>query len=125
MNQRKPPHGFLVVYLGALLTFSIVWVAYDVVMMLLWTGKTLLHSGWIDVAALAFDVIGVVCLLALCRGKKWGFYGYVLLCTAELGFEWTIVGYSRRDLVFTFAVLVGLCLALQVGGERQGWKQLE
>ena len=66
-----------------------------------------------------------MCLLALFRWKKWGFCGFVLICTANLGFRWTGFGYPMRDVLFTFAALVVLCVALQIGGERQGWKQLE
>ncbi|GAA0346327.1 hypothetical protein GCM10010151_39950 [Actinoallomurus spadix] len=113
------------VYLGTLLTFSIVGLAYDVVVLLWNAGRIPLHAQWICLAAMASDVIGVVCLLALCRWKKWGFYGYALLCAADLGFSRAIVGHLVRENVLTFAVLVGLCVALQIGGERQGWKQLE
>jgi hypothetical protein len=49
----------------------------------------------------------------------------VLLCTADLGFRWTSFGYPLRDAVVTFAALIVLCVALQIDGERQAWKQLE
>jgi hypothetical protein len=113
------------VYLGALLFLGVIGSVYDLLVVLVYAREIPLHDRWTYLAAILSGALGVVCLLALLRWKKWGFYGFVLLCTADLGFRWTSFGYPERDALFTFAALVVLCVALQIGGERQGWKQLE
>jgi hypothetical protein len=123
--QQKQRHGFLAVYLGSLLAFAVIGTAYDVVVALAYTRDIPFHDRWTYLVSVLSGALGVVFLVALLRWKKWGFYGFVLLCTADLGFRWTSFGYPMRDAVSTFVALVVLCVALQVGGERQGWKQLD
>lgn len=125
MNQQKHRHGFLAVYLGSFLFLGVFGSLYDLLVVLVYAREIPLHDRWVYLAAILSGALGVVCLLALFRWKKWGFYGYVLICTANLGFRWTSFGYPTRDVLFTFVALVVLCVALQIGGERQAWKQLE
>jgi hypothetical protein len=113
------------VYLGSLLILGVIGSVYDLLVVLVYAREIPLPDRWAYLAATLSGALGVACLLALFRWKKWGFYGFVLLCTADLGFKWTSFGYPMRDALFTFAALVVLCVALQIGGEHQGWTQLE
>lgn len=112
-------------YLGSLLFLTVIGSVYDLLVVLVYAREIPFHDRWIYLAAILSGALGVVCLLALFRWRRWGFYGYVLLCTANLGIPCTTFGSRMRDALATFALLVVLCVALQIGGERQGWKQLE
>lgn len=112
-------------YLGLLLTLSVIGSVYNLLVLLVYVRELPLHHRWLSLAAILCNALSAVCLLALFWWKKWGFYGYLLLSVAALAIPWTTFGSLMRDAVATFVMLVVLCVTLQVGGERQGWKQLE
>ena len=71
-----------------------------------------------------FGVINIMCLIALFKWKKWGFYGAlasgILVCVINVS-----IGLNIVQAVLGLAGIAILYGVLQIGGDKKGWAQLE
>ncbi len=78
---------------------------------------------WYAKLLLVLGVFNIVCLIALFKWKKWGFYGAVVS-----GLLWSVVFLAEGFIpsaVLGLVYIVALYGVLQLGGDKSGWRQLE
>ena len=78
-------------------------------------------AGW---AMGALSAASVACVLGLFRWRRWGFYCYSLVAVAVFAVNIT-AGVGPGPAAVGFVGSMVLFLALQVGGPRRGWSQLD
>ncbi len=78
-------------------------------------------AGW---AVGALSAACVACVLALFRWRRWGIYGYLLAAAAVFAVN-VAAGLGPGPAAIGFVGSAVLLLALQVGGPKRGWSQLE
>ena len=96
----------------------VAWLLFSLVANLI-TGLIALTTAipWLP----AIVVPNVICIFALFRGKKWGFYG--LLANAIVGYAALLsLGQIRFEGFIGIAILFGV---LQLGKPKSGWEQLK
>lgn len=123
--QQKQRHGCLAVYLALVIGIGAVISVFNLLELVAYRKYILPDERWLYVASGLSAAASAACGIALFQWKKWGFYGLVLLALVNTSLKLIIFDYSLGYVVAGFVGLVVLCAALQVGGEREGWKQLE
>jgi hypothetical protein len=124
MSEGKQRHGCLT----AVLVVNIILNAFAILGNLL--GGAMTRQSFPDAPGWALPVLAIagifstVCLVALFRWKKWGFYGAV--ATTVLAFVVNLaVGLTIAQALIGFVGIALLYGVLQIGGDKKGWTQLE
>lgn len=68
------------------------------------------------------NILMIVCLVAVFRWKRWGFYVGVVVATFFLNLA---IGLSLGSALFGFVGLAILYGVLQIGGQDSAWSQLD
>ena len=124
MSEVKQRHGCLT----AFLVVAIIGNAVAVLLYIFATGTVLQSfpgaSPWTLVVLAVVGILNIVCLIALFKWKKWGFYAALVFSFVTFAVNLVLgVGIIRAILGFIgIAILYGV---LQIGGPRKGWTQLE
>ena len=123
--RQKQRHGCLTIYLALVIGIGAVISVFNLLELVAYRKYILPDERWLYVAAGLSAAASAVCGIALFQWKKWGFYGLLLVVVVNTGLKLITFEYSLGYVVAGFASLVILCAALQIGGEREAWKQLE
>jgi hypothetical protein len=124
MARDKERHGFLTLWLVLMLLSHSV-TAYSVA-----TGAQAMREsmpampGWAVPVMLLLNVVAIACTLGLFMWQKWGFWGICGVAVVGFGVNLAI-GLGLGMALIGFASVVILFIALQVGGDRKGWPQLD
>jgi hypothetical protein len=124
MPKDKQRHGCLT----AFLIFGIIMNVIASLMNLL--GGAMIRQHFPDAPVWSLPVLGlagifnIVCLVALFKWKKWGFYGAV--ASAVLAFVVNLViGINILQALLGLVGIAVLYGVLQIGGDNKGWNNLE
>lgn len=79
--------------------------------------------GW-KLIFISFTTLCLAGSVGLWKWRRWGFWLYLFSTFVIVGLE-VFGGASPQRIAASFAVLIVLYAALQIGGKRNGWKQLE
>ena len=124
-QPRKVRHGCLMALLLWLFFANVVAAILSPLVLASIRQKTIPEfPDWVAWAIGGCSAVSILFVLALFRWKRWGFYGYALAAIAIFALNVHAglgVGAAALGLVGT----VTLFAALQIGGERKGWSQLE
>ncbi len=124
MKIEKDRHWFLTLWL-VLLLLSNAYGLYSNV-----TGGSNLREahpnapGW---AFLMFNLMGLIALvsvIALFMWKKWGFWAFGVASIVGFGVN-LVIGLSLGFAALGFLAIGILFVALRIGGDMNGWSQLE
>jgi hypothetical protein len=125
MATSKDRHGFLTLWLLLMLLANLAAMFTN------FTGAAAMREAYPSAPGWSITVLGVLALLnvvaiaALFLWKKWGFWLYCLNGLASAGINLFVVGLGAAFALIGLAGIVVLFVALQVGGERKGWPQLD
>jgi peptidoglycan/LPS O-acetylase OafA/YrhL len=125
MAMSKERHWFLTLWLVLMLLANLAAAFTN------FTGAAAMREAYPNAPGWSITVLGVLALLnvvgvaALFLWKKWGFWLFCLSGLAAAGINLFVVGLGAGLSLFGLAGLVVLFIALQVGGERKGWPQLD
>ena len=138
MSNTKQRHGCLTAYLIFALIMNLVTV-FRFFSVSLHSGQNLQQLPtwafpaqnplpfWASLLAATSVVFHLVCLIALFRWRKWGFYG--ILMSFVLNF--TLLAVFANIIIPVMGAVFGslgvatLYGVLQIGGDKSGWTQLE
>ena len=124
MPESKRRNGWLTAYLCIMVIANA-----GTALLYLFAGVSVRASspglpGWSTPALAASALINLVCVIAIFRWKKWGFWGLCVMTAVVFVANLSIgvsFGMALTGLL-GFAILYG---ALQIGTDSKGWPQLE
>lgn len=116
---------------GAVTAVLIVFIVFAALSLLfnLSLGSTIEESypdapTWAPFMLVLLNILMIVCLVAVFRWKRWGFYVYVGVVVATF-FLNLAIGLSLGSALFGFVGLAILYGVLQIGGQNSAWSQLD
>lgn len=125
MNEVKKRQWALTVYLVfSIVCLSIMFISYRYMgSSTAYTQKFSNAPSWALPALRYVSLFHIICLVAIFRWKKWGFWGAVAASVLSVVINIIIQGKFIENLndLISIAILYGV---LQIGGERKGWTQL-
>ena len=127
-TKTKNRHGCLTAYLILML------VSFAFTILIYVAQASILKSmsrvpAWRSAADLGSSLLGIICVIALFRWKRWGFWGYCILAAAGLTIN--ILAHSNifLTIIGSVAGVAGIVIlfgVLNIGGkDDKGWPQLE
>ncbi len=116
---------------GCLTTFLVVGIIANTFTVLFYTlGSAMVRAaspnlpGWAPPVLAVMGICNIAFFAAIFRWKKWGFYGF--LASAAITFAINLsVGLNIVTSVLGLSGIAILYWVLQMGGENNGWRQLE
>jgi len=124
MNELKQRHGCLSAWLVLMIFLN------SLTALIYLFGSAFFNKALPSAPAWAFPVmalgaiVNVVCAVSLFRWKKWGFHGFV--ATSIVAFAMNlVVGASAATALFGLTGIAVLYGVLKIGGDKNGWSQLE
>lgn len=124
IEKPKQRHGCLIAFLIYLIVANAITTVFNILKTADIQRQYPRFPLWGIWALPVLGVLNIFFALALFRWKKWGFFGYALTSLSIFALN----VYGGVGILFTINILVGvviLFVALQIGGERKGWPQLE
>jgi len=122
MQERKR-HGFLTLWLIIIIGANSIEVLRQFFFRDILMEAYPTVPEWVFIGIGLTASINIICATALFKWKKWGFWGFLLSSLAG------VILYLQLEVgVQALGSLVGvtvLFIALNIGGERKGWYQLE
>jgi hypothetical protein len=122
--MRKERHGCLTAWLIAMAVMSI----FAAIVYLVAAGFFLAllpeASTWMICGLAALAIINIGLAIALSNWKKWGFWAYCATSAAAFAIN-LAMGTGLGPSFMGLLGVVILFVALQIGGARKGWPQLE
>jgi hypothetical protein len=122
--SNKQRHGCLAAYLIVMMVLAVIGIIFSLLAVAL--GGAATQPLWTIILGIIVGIFNLVCLAAVWRWQKWGFYG--------------ILGASVFYAIISFASGAGMGVAtligavigmlifygvLQIGGDSKGWSQLD
>ena len=80
--------------------------------------------GWIFTVLLVGSLFNLACSIALFQWKKWGFWGFCVNSAVVFGIN-RAIGMGAGTSVLGLLGILLLYGVLHIGGEKNGWSQLE
>lgn len=83
-------------------------------------------SEWAVQVLTGYLLCNLVCVIALFKWKKWGFWGYVMGSVVGLALQIPLgMGIGISTVLYSVAEVVVLYEVLKIGKENNAWLQLE
>lgn len=124
MEDRRR-HGCLTIWLLLLALWNLALIlTYAGCNMAQWMGDTGEPFGWYYPMMIGLAVISLICILALFRWRKWGFWLLLIINAAKLVIEVALGGGDFIVLTSIMVTMLVLYAVLNVGRGNRGWPQL-
>jgi len=69
-------------------------------------------------------LVNLACVVAVIMWKKWGFWTFCITSVVAFGLN-LMIGLGLGSALFGFVGIAVLYAALQTGGDKKGWPQLD
>lgn len=120
-GETKKRHGCLSAWLILMILASVVFI-------FLYLAREGYHQyspdlpAWALPALVTIELIQIICAIALFRGKKWGFWGYCIICgIAFITNIWLGVFVTAVGTLFSVVILY---VVLNSGKGNKDWRHL-
>lgn len=118
-------HGCLTIWLLILLLWNLVLVlTYTGCNMVQWFGDIGEPFGWYFPIMIGLAVASLVCVMAIFRWRKWGFWGLLIISAVKIVLEVIAGGTGFSVLSGVVISMLILYAVLHIGRTNKGWPQL-
>lgn len=122
-NHKR--HGCLTIWLLLLVLWNLALIlTYAGCNMAQWIGDTGEPFGWYYPMMIGLAVLSLICVSALFRWRKWGFWGLLIVSAFKLVLEVSVGGGDFTVLAGIVVTMLVLLAVLNIGRENRGWPQL-
>lgn len=123
-DDRKR-HGCLTIWLLLLILWNLALVlTYSGCNMAEWMGDTGEPFGWYYPIMVGLAFLSIICVFALFRWRKWGFWMLLIINAFKLVLEVSVGSSNFMVLTGIVVTMLILFAALNMGRENKGWPQL-
>jgi hypothetical protein len=122
VEEGKKRHGCLTVYLVSLVVLGL---ASALLFLLSSVPRYFPNApAWAGPVLLVLSLVNLVWPIAMFRWKKWGFWGFCVSCVVGIAIN-IAIGMDVVESVSGFLGILVMYGVLRMGGEKNGWSQLE